>query len=117
MNGKRKDLVWEDINQPNVDGTKKNLAPGLWEDIMTTYLMPDYLPVFDDYGMWKNAAAVLYYALKDSLIEAVKSLEPLPECEEISNLANDAYEKLDIICFGGVVFKPGHCQVCASLVS
>ncbi len=35
---------------------------------------------------------------------------------EIKALADDAYEQLDMVCLGGIVYKPGHCMVCRQLV-
>ena len=77
-------------------------------------------PIGRGSGQWMTRLQTLHQQIyqeeMNRLPEAIKRSGFLERCSEIQRLANDIYERLDIICSGGAVFTPGNCQVCQRLV-
>ena len=119
----------------------------MWPDILWYYLrgLPQRICSIDQYELWQRSERgpyllahqgepiaegteqwmthlqtfhqQIYEEEMNRLPEAIKGSGFLERCDEIERLANDVYERLDIISSGGVVFKPGNCQVCYKLVA
>ena len=59
----------------------------------------------------------LFNIHKNLLIGTMKEMDILEEIGKLEDLANEAFEELEMVYYGRTVFYPGHCRVCRALAT